>query len=525
MKHFIRTLSLVLTFLLVGILAVGLTACTSTPENPDTESSTEPTTDKATTPSTDAATDAPTEAPTDCVHVEAWRSVDDTNHEKYCSECHVILATEAHVWDEGAVTTEPTLDAEGVQTFTCTVCGLTRTEAIERLNIKEVLGLDVQLSELDPLMKPIFAGSESANETVMFLDPGDRKTLLYPIDTILSVTSYDGTTVYEEGKDYIVEDGQLKVTADTSIPCITSQKFYNSPGSIIQIKHDGKTVSLHWGEGRAMTDWQVNVNYTHSTTWEGYTQASELAVYQNFIKKLQAGEDVTVFFYGDSITYGANASWINGYSPRQYSYPILFTQALADLFAYTVHYESTQLASTSAVPAQDYVAGDRGTITYVNTAVGGWTSQDGVSNLQSYVTDQIRAHGCDLFVLGFGMNDAATNPKSTSKNLGTVVDAVLELQPEASIVLLSTMVPNPDGIGWYGNQVKQEPALIQLAASYRRNGVACAVSCMTSVSQAVLERKDFHDYSGNNINHPNDFFVRIYAQTLLQTVIGYENLS
>ena len=48
---------------------------------------------------------------------------------------------------------------------------------------------------------------------------------------------------------------------------------------------------------------------------------------------------------------------------------------------------------------------------------------------------------------------------------------------------------------------------------------------MTSVSQAILKHKDFHDYSGNNINHPNDYFVRVYAQTLLQTVVGYENMN
>ena len=35
-----------------------------------------------------------------------------------------------HIWDEGAVTTEPTYTSEGVLTFTCTRCGETYTEAI-----------------------------------------------------------------------------------------------------------------------------------------------------------------------------------------------------------------------------------------------------------------------------------------------------------------------------------------------------------------------------------------------------------
>ncbi|MCL1810034.1 MAG: S-layer homology domain-containing protein, partial [Clostridiales bacterium] len=38
-----------------------------------------------------------------------------------------------HVWGEGAVTTAPTYTAPGVMTFTCTVCGETKTEAIPML--------------------------------------------------------------------------------------------------------------------------------------------------------------------------------------------------------------------------------------------------------------------------------------------------------------------------------------------------------------------------------------------------------
>lgn len=41
------------------------------------------------------------------------------------------LAT--HTWDEGKVTKEPTYDEEGVMTYTCTVCGASRTESIAKL--------------------------------------------------------------------------------------------------------------------------------------------------------------------------------------------------------------------------------------------------------------------------------------------------------------------------------------------------------------------------------------------------------
>ena len=55
----------------------------------------------------------------------------------YCSVCGeeisretVIVPALSHKWDDGVVTTEPTATADGVKTYTCTVCGETKTEAI-----------------------------------------------------------------------------------------------------------------------------------------------------------------------------------------------------------------------------------------------------------------------------------------------------------------------------------------------------------------------------------------------------------
>lgn len=53
-----------------------------------------------------------------------------------CSNCgeivstKVIPATGAHTWDNGTVTTEPTENEPGVRTFTCAVCGATKTAPI-----------------------------------------------------------------------------------------------------------------------------------------------------------------------------------------------------------------------------------------------------------------------------------------------------------------------------------------------------------------------------------------------------------
>ena len=384
--------------------------------------------------------------------------------------------------------------------------------------------MNIEAKNLEECMQNLFAGDTVKNETVMFLEKGEAKDLLFKIDKVLSVTSYDGTVSYVEGVDYEVQNGRLVCLDGGSVPCITSEVFYNCKDSIININRNGKTVPLYWGEGTAMTQWQVNVTYTHSDEWSGYIQECAVQTLKPFLRKLANGEDVTVIFYGDSITYGANASCIVGTQPYQMPYTVLFTKALADLFGYNIRYINTNLPKTPTAPA-DCNTGSSHTITYINSSVGGWASTDGINNYDTYIEPFINQYGCDLFLLGFGMNDGGKAPEEFYLNEKNILDRVIKQSPEVSLLLMATMVPNPDGIGWYGNQAAQEKILLEGADRYNKRGNPCAVVCMGSVSLSVLKHKQFCDYTGNNINHPNDFFSRVYAQTLLQCVVGYENIT
>ena len=481
-----RILTALAAILLAGVTAVGLTACDDTADQPDTTpDTTAPVTAEPTEPETEAPTEPETEAPTEEVTTEE-------------------------------VTTE---------------------EVTTEAPIKDQIGLNVKDEDMVEAMQNIFGGTTSVKETVMFLDKGEVKSLLYPIKSIVSVTSYDGKKVYEEGKDYVVEDGKLKVTENSSIRCITSQTYYNFPGVpdgqggyiCINTKNPatGQMSSTFWGESQ-IKQWQISVTYTHDTAWEGYVQENQLEIYQNFVKKLIAGEDVTVFFYGDSITWGACSTYAEGVQPKQGAYAMLFTEALADLFGYKVKYINTGLQASMPchpVPAAEYGTGDRGTITYVNTAIGGWNSNDGVTNFDKFVKQQVEKYGCDLFVIGYGMNDGGMAVTQTKANIKKMIDAMYEIKPEVSVMIVSTMTPH-SGSNWDFDSIKQqERQLESLAKQLRKDDKAVAVACVHSVSKAIQEHKTFNDYSGNNINHPNDWFYRVYAQTLLQTLIGYENMN
>ncbi len=65
---------------------------------------------------------------------QTW-SKDATDHWYACTdaECDLKIGKQAHAWNEGEVTTEATEEADGVKTYTCTVCAQTKTEPIAKV--------------------------------------------------------------------------------------------------------------------------------------------------------------------------------------------------------------------------------------------------------------------------------------------------------------------------------------------------------------------------------------------------------
>lgn len=56
---------------------------------------------------------------------EVWK-FDATNHWKICTKCEKKVEPNAHVFDEGKVTTEPTDKKEGIKEYVCTVCNFVK---------------------------------------------------------------------------------------------------------------------------------------------------------------------------------------------------------------------------------------------------------------------------------------------------------------------------------------------------------------------------------------------------------------
>ena len=416
------------------------------------------------------------------------------------------------------------------------------TEEMESIVLNDGLASVGKYEEydLDTYMSPIWDGKVIHNETVMFVGPDDKAPLLYDADKIISVRSYDLKTEYVKGVDYDYVDGKLVLLEGTRIPYVPLSTYYSvldPEKPYLSTMYNGQVTQTMYGDNTTMTQWQVAVTYKHSDTWDGKVVESYEDRYADFIGKLERGEDVTVFFYGDSITTGATSS--QSRAPYAPSFARMFVQYVAKQYGYTVKYvESYSDADlTNAKPAggttyPDTVFGTNGTITYINNAVGGWSAETGLKNYASYVDKYIREYGCDLFVLAFGMNipGSGCTASEFTGQLEQIVSKVHEGAPDADVVLVSTMIPNPEAVSnpadtffCNKNQYTFEEGMYPLAEEINKNGISCAVAPMTSVSQYIHAQKRYRDTTGNNVNHPSDFLARTYAQVIYQTVFGYEN--
>jgi lysophospholipase L1-like esterase len=152
-----------------------------------------------------------------------------------------------------------------------------------------------------------------------------------------------------------------------------------------------------------------------------------------------------------------------------------------------------------------------------NFSVGGKDSYWGLTQ-----TEAVAATKPDLVILGFGMNDGSDYTSVTEyyNNMQKMIVEIRETNPNCEFIVLGTMLPNANicwkegGNSIYGNQEKYLPKLQQLA----QEEAGVALADVTTLHKEYLMVKNYRDMTGNNVNHPNDFLMRLYAQTIVKTI-------
>lgn len=346
--------------------------------------------------------------------------------------------------------------------------------------------------DLDLYLKPFNNYEMMYFETALPIK-GEEIQLLYPVDRIIAITNYGLDKTYKEGEDYIVKNNKLIITENSQIKQLSLDEYYLKEPAAIPINVNNKRCRYHFADKRYlmfgeldfMSSKQIAVTYTHPIMNVLYTQKEQKEKLNRFFSKLESRNNPTIVFYGDSITEGCNSSgtkYGGNVKPYALSWPEMVFEFLKKKY-------NTE-------------------INFVNTAKGGMTTKWGLDNY----SERVNKYHPDLFVLAFGMNDGPLSKEEHIKQIKEIIHGVRKDCPDSDIVLISPCVPNIES-NWYdGNQKTYYEEYEKLDIDN------VAVVNMTKAHLSLLERKAYKDMSGNNINHPNDFLARVYAQAVLKVM-------
>lgn len=347
--------------------------------------------------------------------------------------------------------------------------------------------------DLDAYTLPYWEGTCVYQESVMAREEKDGSIpdipLLYKAKEIVSVRASDLKSEYIAGSDYTLVDGKLHIPAGSSIPTVKHSFYYPAEKTDDSMKRNENYGEgyIFFKEGDAMHAMQLAVTYTHADSFDGPLPACKGDKLPKTQAKLRNGGTLRLCIYGDSISCGGNSSRQVSAAPFASTWYQMLKDKLEKNFPNTA-------------------------VAMENHSVGGKTSQWGRENRHNAV-----GYGPELCIIGFGMNDGTGKmPVETYiANIKAIMDTARQGNPDCEFVLLATMLPNPEVARFFGCQEEYLPALLRLETE----GVA--VADMTTFHKALLRHKRYFDMSGNNVNHPNDFLARAYAQVLWQTIVGY----
>lgn len=360
---------------------------------------------------------------------------------------------------------------------------------------KETITVNYPLDQydLEAYIQPYWSGDIVYQESVMPV--ADKNggvpdlNLLYPAEQIISVRSSDLQTEYTEGKDYELVDGKLRILPKSAIPAVPYDTFYPhwDNGQCMQMNVNYGSGYVFYSEGSAMHAMQIAVTYAHKGTFPGAVPACKKTQLPKTTAKLENGEKLQICVYGDSISTGLNSSGKVGAAPNASPWFQMFADKLGKT------YPNANIAMN-------------------NPSISGKKSDWGATEANIHV-----GYGPDLCIIAFGMNDGTKlyGQEFYRQNIQKIMDAARAGNPDCEFVLVATMLANPEAGDFAGCQKDYLPVLQNM------EGEGVAVMDMTSFHESLLTQKPYRDMSGNNVNHPNDFLARGYAQLLWQTVVGY----
>ena len=361
---------------------------------------------------------------------------------------------------------------------------------------------EIFLDSIENLTTPFWKSGIMYNETVLMLQDGaslPTGKLAYVPKRVLRVCDYTLQTTYRENVDYIIaDDGTITLTADTACPYLQADDLFYATrpqgveGLLEFPSSSAQTPNLMYTETDYLVRKQLCITYEYDISQvdsSAVSQADETKL-PKLRSMLEQKNKIRMAVLGDSISEGANSSGKLGISPYQPIYPALFRQYLESVHGTDIIFE--------------------------NFSMGGMQSAWGAQ--RAYAVGQFIP---DIVILSFGANDGGCGtdnnvvPVSVEeymRNMAAAMDAVRRYNPSCEFIIVSSLMPNPAG-GAFGIQGDYASAVEEFC---RGKTDVVSVNMYRLHEYFCKERgKNYIDMSSNNVNHPNDFLIRLYAMNII----------
>ena len=352
------------------------------------------------------------------------------------------------------------------------------------IKAQEDLIMDSEVN-LQNMLTPFWESDTIYNETVQPIRRQGQLpegSLLFRAHKILSVKDTYLDKHYKKNKDWKYKNGKVILPQGSRIPYFTQEDL------IFEDKRDKNSFAskvpgkfVLWSEQGLLQSKQLAITYIKSneSQWRGIIPNVAKDHLPTTLSRLKNGRPVKIVFYGNSIETGVNSSSTLNQSPYLPTWPELIIYNLRKQY--------------------------KGRIEFSNRSKGGMKADWGVENAKKLVNPE----NPDLVIIGFGMNDgsAKINPDTFVNQIKSIVDTIKSSQSKCEFIVITTMLANPDVV-LNGYQKLYRKPILEL----EENGIA--IADMTAVHEELLHYKSYQDMTGNNVNHPNDYLARWYAQII-----------
>lgn len=340
------------------------------------------------------------------------------------------------------------------------------------------------------LLEPFWTSPIIYREGLFFIQEADDQPpvarLLMSPREVLSLRSATALITYQPDRDYTINAAaqRVELPAGSRVPFRRRRDMYLPPESPMSIPHRAGDPQQHlyFSEGHVFHHQQAEISYTTDGRWDGFVPRFAGDQLPRTMQRLEARDPMQIAVVGDSICAGGNAS--QDVEPYMPAFPQLVAMGLREVFGSAIH--------------------------LTNLAKGGTSAGYGVE-----VAPQIAQLRPDLTIIAFGMNDVGgPKPEPYARRIGQIMHIVREANPDAEFVLVATMLANPE---WSCTPAQRFAPFRDALATL--SGPGAALADLTSLWADLLQRKNYHDLTGNGVNHANDFGHRLYAQTILTLMV------